>query len=304
MPINERGMNDDIVEYFPLQQYISNIILEPYVLNKVYETNENFNQYMQKLFTLDEELIIDYWIYQSYNELKWTKKIENIDFTRVNLLDDNIFFNSLNISHKRIHELHNFITNYDCEPSFEYRNHEVRVSRYLQNGDEEIFYRGAQSKDVKKFMNDFIDIYKRNDISFLMSNPFLKSALVHLLFVRIHPYGDGNGRTARLLHNSKFTELLNRTYKTKLKISPLPISESISRNVYTYVNSINNIYFDLEHDSNEAINKWFYYNLIFADEQMRASSTELDLIDLDQVRTYAISNNEKYNKKMKIKSLK
>ena len=45
-----------------------------------------------------------------------------------------------------------------------------------------------------------------------MSNPFLKSALIHLLFLRIHPYADGNGRTARLLHNSKFTASINSIY--------------------------------------------------------------------------------------------
>jgi len=32
-------------------------------------------------------------------------------------------------------------------------------------------------------------------------NPVLKSALAHLHFVSIHPFSDGNGRTARLLMN-------------------------------------------------------------------------------------------------------
>lgn len=49
---------------------------------------------------------------------------------------------------------------------------------------------------------------------------FLNS-LVHLLFLRIHPYTDGNGRTARILHNIKFTEMINKVYSTRLKLSPL-----------------------------------------------------------------------------------
>ena len=83
-------------------------------------------------------------------------------------------------------------------------------------------------------MNDFIQIYKRKDISLLMSNPFLKSSLIHLLFLRIHPYADGNGRTARLLHNAKFTDSINRLYGMKLKISPLNLSESIYLNKKFY----------------------------------------------------------------------
>ena len=150
-------------------------------------------------------------------------------------------------------------------------------------------------------MNDFIKIYKRNDISILMSNPFLKSALIHLLFVRIHPYADGNGRTARLLHNAKFTESINKIYSTKLKISPLNLSESILLNKISYANSINQIYFDNEHDSNKEINTWLNFMLNMADEQIYSSANKLDLIDdslLKELQTYDDTS------KMKIKSLK
>ena len=64
---------------------------------------------------------------------------------------------------------------------------------------------------------------------------------MHLLFVRIHPYSDGNGRTARLIHNIKFTESINKLYGMKLKISPLNLSKSILLNKITYVKRIDNI---------------------------------------------------------------
>ena len=32
-------------------------------------------------------------------------------------------------------------------------------------------------------------------------NPFVQASLLHLLFVSIHPFQDGNGRIARLLHS-------------------------------------------------------------------------------------------------------
>ncbi len=42
----------------------------------------------------------------------------------------------------------------------------------------------------------------------------------------------------------------------------------MSLNQYTYVNRINDIYFDLEHDSNHEINRWFDFVLNMVDEQL------------------------------------
>ena len=301
MPIDKNGMNSDFVEYFSMQDYVDKITLQPYVLEHLEETNRNFKDYLKKLLIYDEKYVIDYWIYLLYEELQYNQKIENIDFTKINLLNNEVFFDTLTISNKRIHDIHNFATSGDLEPTFQYRKDDVNVSRFNDNGEEEIFWRGAKAKDVEKFMNDFIKIYKRNDISILMSNPFLKSALIHLLFVRIHPYMDGNGRTARLLHNSKFTESINKIYGTKLKLSPLNLSESILLNKISYANSINQIYFDDKHDSNAEINKWLNFMLNIADEQIYSSTNKLDLIDdslLKELQTYDETS------KMKIKSLK
>ena len=308
MDIIKNGMNDAYVDYFSLEEYVDKIVLLPYVLEHLQDTNNDFRNYIKKLSSYDEHYIIDYWIYLQYKELKFNQKIEKIDFEKINLLNDKIFFDTLNISNKRIHGLHNFATRGECEPTFSYRDTEVNVSRLDSNGQEEIFWRGAQAKDVEKFMNDFIKIYKHNDISLVMSNPFLKSALIHLLFVRIHPYTDGNGRTARLLHNSKFTEGINSIYGTKLKISPLNLSESIYLNKPTYVRAIDNIYFDLKHDSNEAINYWFNVMLNMADEQIYSSGNKLDRIDdsflkdihEDEANDYGIDGTQR----MKVRSLR
>ena len=140
-----------------------------------------------------------------------------------------------------------------------------------------------------------------------LSNPFLKSSLIHLLFIRIHPYVDGNGRTARLLHNSKFTEIINRVYNTRLKISPLNLSQSILLNKPTYIKALDNIYFDVKHDTNDAINYWFDIMLNMADEQIFLSSNKLDDIDSSflkdlQCETDEVSMN-KAKKKMRVNNL-
>ena len=305
MPI-VNGMNSDIIEYFPLEDYVDRIVLFPYVLEHLEETSHNFKEYLKTLMSYDDDYILDYWIYLLYLELKSSKKIENIDFTKINLMDDEIFFNNLGISNHRIHELHNFAMADQCEPTFSYRKSEVNVSRFNADGTEEIFWRGAQAKDIERFMNDFIRIYKKSDISSVMTNPFLKSALVHLLFLRIHPYSDGNGRTARLLHNAKFTEIINKIYGTKLRISPLNLSTSILMYKPSYVKIIDNIYFDLEHDSNDVINKWFDFILKMTDEQIYFSSHKLETIEpalLKELQQNADGEGRPDTSRMRIRSL-
>lgn len=64
---------------------------------------------MNKLSKYDEEYIINYWIYLLYIELMSNQKIESLIQDENKLGDKRIFFDTLGISHKRIHALHNFI---------------------------------------------------------------------------------------------------------------------------------------------------------------------------------------------------
>jgi hypothetical protein len=69
-------------------------------------------------------------------------------------------------------------------------------------------------------------------------------------------------------------------------------------NKRSYVKAIDNIYFDLKHDSNDAINDWFDMMLNMADEQIYSSSNKLDLID-----DYYVKDLSKDSKKMRVRSL-
>ena len=280
MPINEFGMNSDYIEFFDLEEYVDRIKLSSRLLKHLEATNRDFDDYMKRLSQYDEKYIVDYWIFLLYHELRANQGIENLRFDITKLVDKSIFFDTLSISNKRIHDLHNSITAGEMEPTFAYRKVPVNVSRFNALGEEEIFWRGANPEDVPKFMNDFIKLYKQGGASLLFSNPFLASALMHLLFVKIHPYTDGNGRTARVIHNIKFTEMINKLWGTKLKLSPLHLSQSILLNKVTYVKRIDFIYFDVKNDTNEAINRWFDFILDMVDEQLYRSSEKLNNVNI------------------------
>lgn len=53
-------------------------------------------------------------------------------------------------------------------------------------------------------MQEFINWYENNDL-----HSIIKASRVHIYFVGIHPFIDGNGRTSRLLMN---LELLKNNY--------------------------------------------------------------------------------------------
>ena len=271
------GQNPNKVELFDLHDFVSKIKVSPYVLEHMEETNKEFDEYMNKLNTYSFEDVIHLWLIETAEELVNSSRIEKHYVDRKELLKKDLFFDTLNVSHKRIHNLHSFVM--DDIPTKGYRLNPVRVSYFDKQGNEHIYWHGPEAADVPTFMNDFIDVYKSTDLSVINSNPFLKSALVQLLFIRIHPYGDGNGRTARVLHSIKFTDSVNKIYGRKLKLCPLNISASILLNQLTYVKILDNIYFDLEHDNNEYINKWFDFILNMADEQLNYSKTKLEALD-------------------------
>lgn len=64
-----------------------------------------------------------------------------------------------------------------------------------------------------------------------------------------------------------------------LKICPLNLSQNILINKLTYVKRLNNIYFDLEHDSNEEINMWFNFILDMVDEQLYFNMSRLPQLE-------------------------
>ena len=130
MPINEFGMNSDYIEYFDLEEYVSRIKLSSSLLGHLEETNHEFDNYMKKLAQYDEKYIVDYWIFLLYHELRANQGIENLRFDITKLVDKSIFFDTLSISNKRIHDLHNFITTGEMEPTFSYRKVPFNVGRF------------------------------------------------------------------------------------------------------------------------------------------------------------------------------
>ena len=112
---------------------------------------------------------------------------------------ENLVKEKEDLSQRQIKNIHSLILkNIDNKNAGVYRSHNVTIS-----GAKHI---PCQALLVTEKMQKFIDWYKKQSFHL---HPIKRACLVHIKFVGIHPFADGNGRTSRLLMN---LELLKNGY--------------------------------------------------------------------------------------------
>lgn len=143
-------------------------------------------------------------------------------------------YNQYNIEElKRAHGILTYLT---VEESGEFRNGEEGVF----DGDKCIFM-APPAKNVPNLMNDLFSWMNDNKDNV---NPLILSSVFHYEFVFIHPFSDGNGRTARLWQN-----VILSNYKEIFEY--LPIESSIKKYQDEYYKTID--YCNKEGNSNKFI---------------------------------------------------
>jgi len=104
------------------------------------------------------------------------------------------------ITHKEVFTLHSLLASdvMDQGKAGQYRDIHVQVGRYVPPPPEM----------VSGLMAELLDWWNKNS---LPCSPVISSAIIHYQFEDIHPFGDGNGRTGRLL---ALWELYRRGFDT------------------------------------------------------------------------------------------
>lgn len=129
------------------------------------------------------------------------------------------------LTEKIIKEIHFFITHdvlYDGGIPGMYRNFKVYVGDKAHGGT---YTPPKVLDDIKNLMTCFVDWINSDEI--LSLNPFIRASLAHYYLCLIHPFGDGNGRTARMIE-----ALLLQS--SKIKYVPKELSNYYYRNVDDY----------------------------------------------------------------------
>ena len=103
------------------------------------------------------------------------------------------------ITEKVILKIHQLVTAKTLAPQFsgQYRPGPIYVVRRRIGMPQETLYTGPNAKHVPKLMTDFIGWLKDSEVKDI--SPVLVAGIAHLEIAAIHPFNDGNGRTARAL---------------------------------------------------------------------------------------------------------
>lgn len=100
------------------------------------------------------------------------------------------------ITEQAVLKLHRDVTKKTMnDPSYEGRYRDVQV--YVINRMKEIVFTPPPPYDIPKQMENFIEWLETVDMDNI--HPIIVTGISHYEFVRIHPFVDGNGRTARAL---------------------------------------------------------------------------------------------------------
>lgn len=126
-------------------------------------------------------------IYEVENYLKALKYI------------DEVVKNKSSLSEKILLKIHKLVTNKTLpkEKSGAYRQGPVYVVKQLFGVAREIVYTGPDAKKVEKLCYDLIGWINSSEGEGI--NPVIVAGVVHQEIAAIHPFADGNGRTARAL---------------------------------------------------------------------------------------------------------
>ncbi len=103
------------------------------------------------------------------------------------------------ITEKVILKIHKLVTDKTINPKYcgHFRPGPIYVVRRRLGMPPEILYTGPIAKKVLGLMNDFITWLKETEKKEI--NPVIVAAIAHMEIAAIHPFNDGNGRTARAL---------------------------------------------------------------------------------------------------------
>ncbi|KOS07021.1 hypothetical protein AM493_14005 [Flavobacterium akiainvivens] len=141
------------------------------------------------------------------------------------------------LSVQLILEIHQIMTaNTDAAKySGNFRNHPVHITDHV---DGEIAFTAPPYDEVPELVESLID-FINEDRTFI--HPIIKASILHFMVGYIHPFGDGNGRTARALF---YWYMIKKGYNLLKHIS-------ISRAIMQSRTSYDKAFLKTEHDDND-----------------------------------------------------
>ena len=293
-------------EMLKINTFLKNIKIDEKTKRYLEDIWEEIKLYIIRLQEYSPEaqniFLKDYLIKENFNSSQLECELYS---PRILELYDFHFFESLNISDDKLKILNKIVRAKDKIKGFDEfekirkeKNKQITYEEYVENekynlsgnyrkevvwigGKEGIEYAHhipPKPEEIQNYISDFIDFFnskEKNDLS----DPIIKAALSHAIFIKIHPFANGNGRTARILLNYVLKLGINEKYNLNLKYPPLNLSKSFDLTRLSYFKKQNEIIFKEDVDNNFAINAWIRYNILAIEEQLYYLNNRLDKYD-------------------------
>ena len=234
---------------------------------------------------LSEEKVAELIQDTDYALTKNNPEIEIKNLTRAYeiLKDFRVSDKPFEISEDEIKIIHKIITdgiiNQENNPGH-YRNHKVQVSDKNHGG---VYTPPKCLDDIKTLMTAFVSWMNSPDVIDLY--PPIRAALAHYHLGLIHPFGDGNGRTARLLEATIMQ-------KAGFKYAPVMLSNFYYQNIDDYFWAFSHAIKDQNHFVTSFVS--------FVLKSLISSLKDLKVRIIDFIRLFSIKDYFNYLKSKKI----
>ncbi|MBI4412551.1 MAG: Fic family protein [Deltaproteobacteria bacterium] len=168
------------------------------------------------------------------------------------------------VDEKFVLELHRILTKKTLDPQDEpfagkYRNDLVVVYDEAKN---KVDYTAPAHDKVPEMMNRLLEWINFDNVDSLFVHPAIKASMIHFYTVYVHPFFDGNGRTARAL---MYHYLLKHGYDFMQYFS---ISKAIAANRKAYYDSLLNT---------EQVDSDLTYFVLFSVKMIEEAITTVEL---------------------------
>ncbi len=268
--------------------YYKELPLQDFIGNKLVfiENHAAINQNAVKMLLQSQSK--SYGIKAAEDEIIATASIESIDFSRDSVRNILKGFAPKDEQENRIlgikHGLE-FIadtTNMITEENL-YALYKMTVDDFLPDEDklnhnnyyrhDEVFivsdrieHSGLDYKKVPKYMKTLIDFINADD----EINDLIKAAIIHFYIAYVHPYFDGNGRMARLVH---LWYLIQKGYQSALFI---PFSSQIEKNRKAYYDAYTAIEENRKYSGVIDVTPFVLYFIEYVYNRMSSDSTSIN----------------------------
>ncbi len=181
------------IKYIPILPNIASQIEEELIKKSIFSTAAiEGNSLTQE----DVDKIIDD-KKTNFSKERFVKEIQNLKKAYNEIKAINVFNTKTLISQDLIKNYHKIITDrLESETNIpgQYRNTKVIVGNQAHGGTNvppKIF------EDIKNLMKEFVSWINSKEL--LEIHPIFRACIAHLTLALIHPFGDGNGRTSRII---------------------------------------------------------------------------------------------------------